>query len=178
MDEPYQAIYFIGIRLPLELDRQISRLQWQLRGLDKAVLKPLMPHVTLLNPPSLSGIMPSELLPQVRKVAERYVPFTVALQDIGFFGGRVCYVSARSHTLESLQSRLVALLPSTARELHYKRPYLPHVTLAQIYDPKVLDKQKIVEIISAALSLPRQFSVESVSYFQRILPRVYKAEDI
>lgn len=177
-DEPYQEVYFIGISLPSDLERQISLLQWQLYELDKAMLKPLLPHVTLLNPPSLRGMMPSEVLPRVREVAARYLPLTIALQSIEFFGKTICYIAAQSHQLDSLQSQLVKLLPPEARALHYRRPYLSHITLAQIYEPKVLDKGRVHEVIDGRLALPRQFSVESVAYFKRILPREYKAEDI
>lgn len=178
MEELRQEVYFIGISLPADFDRQISQLQWQLHGLDKGMLKPIMPHITLLHPPSLQDITPDELLPRVHEVAARYLPLTIALQDIGFFGGRVCYIAAQSLQLESLQSQLIRLLPSEARELHYKRPYLPHITLAQIYQPKTLDKEKLREVVGDELGLPRQFRVEHVDYFRRILPREYRAETI
>jgi 2'-5' RNA ligase len=176
--EPHQDIYFIGIRLSPDLERQISRLQWQLYGLDEAMQRPLVPHITLLNPPSLTGIMPDELLPQVRKVAKRYLPLTIALQSIDFFGNTICYVAVQSHQIDSLQAQLVAALPPKAQELHYRRPYRPHITLAQIYEPGVLDKRRVREVIDSHLALPRQFQVETVSYFKRILPREYRAEEI
>lgn len=178
MNEPQQDVYFIGISLPPELDRQVSELQWDLHGLDKATLKPVLSHITLLHPPSLQGIMPSELLPRVHEVAERYLPLTIALQDIGYFRDRVCFVAVQSHQLISLQAQLVRMLPPEARQLHYKRPYHPHITLAQIHQPKVLDKEQVEEVIGNRLLLPQQFTVEHVSYFQRILPRQYRAEDI
>lgn len=178
MDELRQEVYFIGISLPPALDRQISALQWRLHELNTATLKPLLPHVTLLHPPSLRGITPSELLPRVHEVATRYLPLTIALQDIGFFGNRVCYIAAQSHQLDSLQAQLVRLLPAEARELHYKRPYLPHITLLQVYQPRTLDPQEVRELIGDTLALPQQFIVEHVDYFQRILPRQYKAESI
>jgi 2'-5' RNA ligase len=178
VDELRQRVYFIGLSMPPDLAQQISELQWRLHELGPAMLKPLSPHITLLHPPSLRGIMPSELLPRVHRVAERYLPLTIALQDIGFFGKRVCYIAAQSHQLISLQAELMRLLPPEARELHYKRPFLPHITLAQIYQPRALDKSKVCEIVSDHLLLPRQFKVEHIDYFQRILPREYKAENI
>lgn len=177
-DEPHQEVYFIGIGLPPDLERQISWIQWQLHGLNEAMQPPLVPHITLLNPPSLRGIMPSELLPRVREVAKRYLPLTIALQDVEFFGNTICYVSIQSHQLDSLQAQLVAALPPKAQELHYKRPYRPHITLAQIYEPGVLDKRRAQEIINSQLALPRQFRVESVAYFKRILPREYRVEEL
>ena len=178
MKELYQDVYFIGIGLPAYLDQQFSELQWDLHGLDKATLKPVLPHITLLHPPSLRGIMPSELLPRVHEVAERYLPLTIALHDIGYFRDRVCFVAVQSHQLISLQAQLVRMLPPEARGLHYRRPYHPHITLTQIHQPKVLDKERIDEVLGDRLLLPQQFTVEHVSYFQRILPRQYRAEDI
>lgn len=179
MEDDYpQPVYFIGIALPVELDRTISQLQWEIHEQNEHTLKPLLPHVTLLHPPSLQGIMPEELLPRIREIAQRYVPLTLAIQDIGFFGQNVCYLSVQSHTLQSLQSQLVELLPPEAQELHYKQPYLPHITVAQAYEPSVLDVNDIQKIISNKIELPQQFTVDTVSYFKRILPRQYRAEPV
>jgi len=103
---------------------------------------------------------------------------TIALQSIEFFGNNICYVAAQSHQLDSLQAKLVAVLPPEAQALHYKHPYRPHITLAQIYEPKLLNKEKVRETVDGQLMLPQQFHVESVAYFRRILPREYRAENI
>lgn len=173
-----QPIYFIGIALPPELDRQISQLKWELYEQDKSLLKPLLPHVTLLHPPSLKGIMPEELLPRIHEITEKYLPLTLACQEVEFFGNNVSFIAIQSKDLISLQSQLVKLLPEEARALHYKRPYTPHITLAQAYEPHGLDIQRIKTDVSPRLRLPRQFTVYSVSSFKRILPREYRAEQI
>lgn len=179
MDEEYnQPVYFIGIALPDEFDRQVSALQWAVHDRDKSTLKPLMPHVTLLHPPSLRGIMPDELLPRIREVAKRYLPLTIAAQEIGFFRDYVGYIRVQSQALYSLQAQLVKLLPPEAQELHYKRAYMPHITLVQAYDPHKLEIDVLRTEFTQRLALPRQFTVDSVSYFQRILPRTYRAEQI
>ncbi|USN96288.1 MAG: 2'-5' RNA ligase family protein [Candidatus Nomurabacteria bacterium] len=175
-DMPHQEVYFIGIALPPELDRQIAELKWRLHETNEVALKPLVPHVTLLNPPSLRGIMPSELLPKVREIASRYLPLTIALEEIGIFGQQVCYLRAESHSLYSLQSQLVKLLPPDVRAAHYKRPYTPHVTLLQVTEPNVLDIDKTRAIVAESISLPRQFTIDSVSCFTRIMPREYRPE--
>lgn len=173
-----QPIYFVGIALPKELDALISDLKWKLRDDDKHLLKPLLPHVTLLHPPSLKGIMPDELLPRVHDITARYLPLTLAIEDIGFFGQSVCYLRVQSQGLYSLQSQLVKLLPADAQALHYKRPYTPHITIAQAYEPHSLDTNHVKRAILNKIQLPQQFTVESVSYFKRILPREYRAEAI
>lgn len=173
MDDPYQPIYFVGITLPPDLDQQIADLKRRLYDKKSSMLKPLLPHVTLLHPPSLQGVMPSELIPRVHTIAKRYLPLTVELTEIGFFDQRVCYLRAESLKLSSLQAQLVNLLPEESQAQHYKRPYLPHVTLAQIYEPKMLDVESAADLVNKSLRLPISFKVESVSYFQRIMPRVY-----
>jgi len=179
MDETYdQPVYFIGIALPVALDKQVSDIMWNLYEHDKSLLKPLLPHVTLLHPPSLKGIMPEELLPQIQEIAQKYLPLTIACQEIGFFEKNVCFIRVQSQSLYSLQAQLVKLLPLEAQELHYKRPYMPHITLAQAYEPHELDTDALLREIPVKLNLPQQFTVDTVSYFKRILPRQYRAKII
>jgi 2'-5' RNA ligase len=103
----------------------------------------------------------------------------VALEDVDFYSHSVCYVRAESFGLVSLQQQLVQLLPPEAQHMHYKRPYVPHITLAQLYEPKKLDELKISPAdLSRELGLPRQFTVDSVTCFRRILPREYRPETI
>lgn len=173
-----QPVYFIGIALPEALDRQISQIQWQLRDHDKSLLKPLLPHVTLLHPPSLAGIMPDDLIPRVQQVAEKYLPLTLALEEIDSFNKYICFVRVQSQGLHSLQSQLVKLLPPEAQAIHYKRPYVPHITIAQAYEPHKLDVDTLKQELPAQIQLPQQFTVDTVSYFQRILPRQYRAEPV
>lgn len=176
MDETYdQPVYFIGIALPEALDQQISKIQWELRDHDKSILKPLLPHVTLLHPPSLRGIMPDDLIPKVQEIAEKYLPLTLALEEVDSFNKYICYIRVQSQGLYSLQSQLVKLLPPEAQAVHYKQPYLPHITLAQAYEPHKLDIDKLKEELPKKIDLPQQFTVDTVSYFKRILPREYRA---
>lgn len=173
-DEPHQDVYFIGVALPPDLNRRVAKLKWQLYQQDPAMLPPVLPHVTLLHPPSLQGTMPSELIPQIRRIAKRYLPLTIALTDIGFFDGTVCFVQAQSLGLFSLQAQLVKLLPPAVQATHYARAYTPHVTLAQIYEPKKLNTTQLRAVIDTSFHLPLQFEVSSVTHFKRILPRVYR----
>lgn len=172
-DGPLQERYFIGITLPPELNRAVALLKWQFYHSHRAMQKPLQPHVTLLHPPSLTGIMPSEFLPRVHQTAKKYLPLTLSLEDIGFFGDSVAYIRVQSHSINSLQRQLVKLLPEEVRTAEYKYPYIPHVTLAQIYEPFELDKDRIIERCRL-LNLPQQYTVESISYFRRILPYEYR----
>lgn len=178
LDHPPQSIYFIGIALPPDLDKMVGALKWQLHDSQRHTLKPVVPHVTLLNPPSLQGILPSQLIPRIHEVVERYLPIRITLTQIGFFGPRVCYVEAESFSLYSLQAQLVRLLPPEAQAMHYKRDFLPHVTLAQTYEPATLSQTKVTEMVTQTLDLPLTFTVDSVTHFTRIKPRVYSPQVI
>jgi 2'-5' RNA ligase len=178
LDDPPQSIYFIGISLPPDLDRQIAELKWRLHDSQPHMLKPVLPHVTLLHPPSLQGILPSQLIPRIHEIAKRYLPMRITLSRIGFFGPRICYIEAESFSLYSLQSQLMRLLPPEAQAIHYKHDFLPHVTLAQTYEPATLNRTAVTNEISASLELPITFTVDSVTRFTRIKPRVYTPESI
>jgi 2'-5' RNA ligase len=178
LDEPPQSVYFIGISLPSDLDRSITELKSRLYGEQPHMLQPVLPHVTLLHPPSLQGILPSQLIPRIHKIAERYLPMTITLSRIGFFGSRVCYLEAESFSLYSLQASLMRLLPPEAQANHYKHDFLPHVTLAQTYDPATLNRTAIIKEINNSLDMPITFTVDSVTHFTRIKPRVYTPEVI
>jgi 2'-5' RNA ligase len=175
MEDP-QPIYFIGIALPPELDKQISDIKWDLYEHGDHLLKPLLPHVTLLHPPSLRGIMPDELIPRIQKIAERYLPITLSLEEVGSFGGSVCFIRVQSLALISLQAQLVKLLPPAAQLLHYRRSYEPHITIAQTYEPRKLDVEAISSTIKTRIRLPQQITIDSVSCFMRILPREYRVK--
>jgi 2'-5' RNA ligase len=178
IDSPHQDVYFIGITLPDELEHTFADLQWHLCSDNAHALKPVVPHITLLHPPTLAGIMPSELLPRIHDVAERYLPISIQLNRIGFFGDQVCYLEAESFKLYSLQARLVRMLPLDVQTDHYKRPYLPHITLTQVYDPTKLDKVAMKTRISESLPLPIRYTIDSVACFTRILPRVYQSKAV
>lgn len=115
--------------------------------------------------------MSSQLLPQIRQIAERYLPLTVAIEQVEFFDDRVGYLRVQSLELESLQAQVAKLLPAEAQTRHYRRDYVAHITLAQIHQPKVLDKAQLMKAAEASLSLSRQVTIDSINYLQRILPR-------
>lgn len=173
-----QPIYFIGISLPPALNKAVSDLQWELRERDPRLLKPILPHVTLLHPPSLTGIMPEDVLPQIHDITERYLPLTLSLEEFGTFGSSVCFIRVQSLALVSLQSQLVKLLPPAAQELHYRREYHPHITIAQVHEPGHLNTVSIEDLVAARIKMPQQITIESVSCFMRILPREYRAGPI
>lgn len=177
-NESEQEIYFIGIALPEPLNTEISKLQWRLYDNNNPnMLKPLLPHVTLLHPPALRGTLPSELIPEVQKGAKPYLPLNIELSQIKFFSEQTCTLQAESFGLHSLYEKLIPNLPFAVQAAQLKRNFSPHVTLAQIKQPEKLDREKMCKEINSTLTLPLRFEVTSLTYFKRILPRVYKPQD-
>jgi 2'-5' RNA ligase len=168
-------VYFIGIALPPELNECIDALKWQIHKEVTHSLKPLVPHITLLHPPSLRGISPGELLPKIREVAAPYLPLTVSLETVGAFDNTVLYMSAYSPELEALHAQLVGLLPTETQEVYYQRVYMPHVTLAQARKPYLLDIETLSKRVRQEIALPRDFTVDSISCFTQIRSREYQA---
>lgn len=170
-------IYFIGIALPPDLNDRITQLQKQLYT-DRSMLRPLIPHVTLLHPPSLHGIRPHELVPKIREAAKLYLPLNIELTKVDHFNQKTVFIDVESHNLRALQQRLLKLLPEEVQKAHYARPYRPHITLIQIHLPKQLNVDDIDLKLTKSLSLPMQCEIKEVSCFRWIRPRDYSVEAI
>lgn len=179
LNEHEQPVYFIGIALPEPWNTTISQLQWQLYDENNPRrLKPLLPHITLLHPPALAGTLPEELIPKVRNAAENYLPLNLEISDVRFFESRACTLQVSSFGLESLYRKIIPELPLRVQAEQTRRDFLPHITLAQIKTPDRLDEVAMRMDIEKHLALPIRFKVSSLACFKRILPRVYKPEEI
>lgn len=169
-----QTIYFIGIALPESLNTRISQLQWQLYDDKNArMLKPLLPHVTLLHPPALKGTMPDELLPVIRQAAKPYLPLNLEVSGVQFFNGQACSLKIESLSLHSLYEKIVHSLPFEVQSAQLRRDFSPHITLAQIKQPAILDRRQLTDVIEQHVAFPFSFEVTTLTHFKRILPRVY-----
>lgn len=175
LSENEQKIYFIGIALPEPLNDQVSRLMWKLYDENNPqMLKPLLPHVTLLHPPTLRGTLPEELIPKVQEATRPYLPLNIELGKIRYFNEHVCSLQAESLSLHSLYQKLIPALPFEVQAEQLKRDFAPHVTLVQVKHPYKLDKKRIENEIEKSLTFPIRFEVNSLTCFRRILPRTYK----
>ena len=170
--------YFIGIALPSPLNEQVDALKWQLHKEIDNLLQPLVPHITLLHPPSLRGVDVTELLPKMREIIPAFLPLTLSLETIDAFDNTVLYIRARSPQLNDLQAELVKLLPPDAQEMYHQRGFIPHVTLAQSRTPQQLDIAALRNRALHDIPLPIHFTSESVSIFTRTAPRKYKSHGI
>ena len=173
-----QTPFFIGISLPDTLNEQIYSLKRYMQNEIDHALKPLVPHITLLHPSSLRTVSPDILLPDIRNMAIPYLPLYVTLDLIEDFGREVLYIRALSPELEELQAKLVRLLPSASQEIYHQRGFIPHVTLAQVRKPYSLDIEALRNHASQEISLPTQFTADTISYFTQTAPREYQAHHI
>ncbi len=174
----HHSPYFIGVALPPELSEQLFSFKWQLHDDINHSLKPLVPHITLLHPSSLRDSSPSEILPEIRKMAGPHLPLTFSLETVETFDREVLYIKIYSPELETLQSQLVSLLPAAAQQPYQQNKYLPHITLAQVHSPHTLDIESLRRRAHQEITLPHQITITSLSCFIQTHPREYRAKAI
>jgi 2'-5' RNA ligase len=174
-----QQHYFIGITLPKDLSKAIADIQRDLYQ-PQRVLLPLTPHITLLEPNLLSMLPTAEFIPEVKKLAEQFLPFKISLTRTSSFGKNVFYISAVSEELLEMQQNLEELLEkATYGRMHADRPFNPHVTLAQAKRSQILSIPFIEHYKSYVDPLlPKSFTVDELAYFQWVHPRSYALYEI
>jgi len=174
-----QQNYFIGITLPKELSKSIAEIQQELYQ-PQRVLLPLTPHITLLEPGLLSMLPTTEFIPEVKKLADQFLPFDVSLTRTSSFGRNVFYISVASPELMELQQNLEELLEKvTYGRTRPNRPFHPHITLAQAKRGLALSIPYIDQYKSYVDPLlPTTFTVDELAYFQWIHPRSYALYEI
>lgn len=172
------ASYFIGLALPADLSRHVAEYKMNLHTSVKDVIKPLIPHITLLHPPSLKDVPQQELVPKIQEVAASHLPLTITLESIGAFDSAVLYVRADSAELAALQAELAHLLPPAAQSIYHERGFIPHVTLAQVRPPHALDIETLSVLAAKEFTLPYEFTASAISCFTRTGPREYRAEPV
>lgn len=166
--------YFIGIALPDDLTSSITHIQRDLFVPHK-VMPPLVPHITLLDPNTLSTVGAAHFLPKVKAIAYASLPINISLTHTALFGRRVFHIAAESPKLLELQQQLVDLLPEDVRIKYQSgRPFRPHTTIVQAKPSQNLSP-KLIESFKKQIDplLPRDFTAEALTHFQWIHPRTY-----
>lgn len=133
---------FIAIELPLELKKELSALETQLKKAAPPVIKwvdPATMHITLkfLGETSDAGI--GELLQAMEESVKGVPPFQLEIRELGSFvasdRAQTIWVGVKGEmdTLNQLQKNIEANteLLGYKRE---KRPYSPHLTLGRVRD--------------------------------------------
>lgn len=172
-----QPAYFVGISLPSNLNGRFNALKKHIHDSDPHTLKPLVPHITLLHPPSLRSIPIDLLKNSIDVLSGQLLPFEITLKDVGFFEKEVCFMRAHSPQLDALQSALVELLPATIQTDYYHRPFTAHVTIAQKYRHPQLDIDAMTRVVNGTIPLPVTFTVHKIDIFIRTAERTYAVID-
>lgn len=171
--------YFIGITLPDELTSKIETIQIELLT-SQDVMKPLVPHITLLHPNILMTLAPMYFVPIVKEAAKEFLPLSIELTEIALFDTRVLYIAIKSPELVRLQEKLVGLLPEDIRAGHQiGREYKPHITIAQAKPLQSLSDELIARLEQELTPLlPLKLEITFLSYFTSSGPRIYKPRTI
>ena len=173
-----QPPYFIGINLPDELSNKIAKIQADLYN-DKLLLKPLLPHITLIHPNPLTEISPLILVPKIRELTKD-LDIKIKLNKFDMFNENVLYLSVGSTELEILYENIVDLLPEDTKAKYFiSRKFVPHVTIAQAKPKTILTASLVNQYIQKLnLKLPYSFNINSLYKFNRQYSRFYSASRI
>jgi 2'-5' RNA ligase len=129
-------------------------------------------HVTILPPRPIDRDL-HEVSRQIADGTRLYPPFEVELGEIEIFPtSNVIFVSlARGeHEVRALHGKL------DCGPLAYNGPfpYHPHITIAQDFDPELVDNlARTARERWAGYDGPRQFAVETMSFVQHVAPGMW-----
>jgi 2'-5' RNA ligase len=172
--------YFIGITPPKDVARVISSVQYSLYD-EKLLLKPLVPHITIIHPNALERISPLWLLPKLKSVQAAIMPTSIKLGSISVFHTSNLHIKVESTSLNELYEQCLNLLPKDVIATHFvgKRKFDPHITLAQA-KPKQELSPKYIELYRQQLKpiIGTQFTVNNLTKFEHSAPRHYQIKHI
>lgn len=124
---------FTGLEIPAEVSQTLSNLRGGLPG--ARWIDPENYHVTLRFIGDIDGISANEIASMLFRVDRK--PFEVKVQGLTSFGGRkpraVVATIAPSKPLMDLQAELERMMQRIGLDPE-GRKFIPHVTLARLYD--------------------------------------------
>ncbi|RTE88821.1 MULTISPECIES: RNA 2',3'-cyclic phosphodiesterase [Bradyrhizobium] len=124
---------FTGLEIPAEIGQALSNLRGGLPG--ARWIDPENYHVTLRFIGDIDGVSANEIASMLFRVDRK--PFEVKVQGLTSFGGRkpraVVATIAPSKPLMELQAELERMMQRIGLNPE-GRKYIPHVTLARLYD--------------------------------------------
>ncbi len=171
--------YYLGLQLPPGIRKLISEIQHDLFDPIESV-EPLEPHITLLPPPAVEDIAPSDLAIHAKAIAHNLLPIEITLSKVITFKGHAVAIEANSDKIHDLQESLVNILPFESEVTYFPDPkFHPHVTLVQAIRGQVLPAKLIQEYRERITSeLPITFTVERLTLFEWTGPRQYHAKPL
>jgi RNA 2',3'-cyclic 3'-phosphodiesterase len=129
---------FTGLEIPAEIGQTLSNLRGGLPG--ARWIDPENYHVTLRFIGDIDGISANEIASMLFRVNRK--PFEVKVQGLTSFGGRkpraVVATIAPSRPLIELQAELERMMQRIGLDPE-GRKFIPHVTLARLYDASSQD---------------------------------------
>jgi 2'-5' RNA ligase len=129
---------FTGLEIPAEIGQTLSNLRGGLPG--ARWIDPENYHVTLRFIGDIDGVSANEIASMLFRVNRK--PFEVKLQGLSSFGGRkpraVVATIAPSRPLIELQAELERMMQRIGLNPE-GRKFIPHVTLARLYDASSQD---------------------------------------
>ena len=129
---------FTGLEIPAEIGQSLSNLRGGLPG--ARWIDPENYHVTLRFIGDIDGASANEIASMLFRINRK--PFEVQLQGLSSFGGRkpraVVATVVPSRPLIELQSELERLMQRLGLNPE-GRKFIPHVTLARLYDASSRD---------------------------------------
>jgi len=149
------AKYFLGIRLPQELEKECEAWRRKFRA------PRTVAHITLI-PPFGWESEETDLLKLLKETVQGIKPFLVQGSGLGSFGRRVLFVNVElNEDFKTAQDQLAKALERAGipRE---RRPYRPHITLATRLTPQQFDRYQKE---TAGFSPEYAFECNSISLF-------------
>jgi 2'-5' RNA ligase len=171
--------YYLGLQLPSDICTLIADTQSNLFDPVESI-EPLEPHITLLPPPAVEDIAPSELAIHARAAAQALLPLQLTLSKVITFRGHAVAIEVEGQPIYELQQRLVSLLPYES-DISYapEATFHPHVTLVQALRGRTLPVKLIQEYTDwITPELPITFTVEHLTIFEWTGPRRYHARPL
>ena len=160
--------YFIGVKLPLDLARNLVDLQkeWHLELSHKTLPVAEDLHITLVYLGAVEAEVLSELQIKLNELKEMIPTIDLSLSGVSTFGNpttpRVIYASIEEQPLlHKLQQDVLEKCLSLLLRVDQK-PFVPHITLAKKWSGKlnVFSKEMVLEKSSFTV---KDFSIYSIN---------------
>jgi 2'-5' RNA ligase len=171
--------YFIGIALPEAISETLSQFQ-KSHYMLRSMMKPLIPHITLLHPDVLMTISPIFMLPVTKDIGRDFLPMNITLGKINTFNDRVLHIEIESTEVTSIQQQLVDALPGKLKSQYYVgRNFTPHITILQAKHKLKIPEQTVNACIDSLQPIIQEsFQVNELSQFIWNNPREYSVKSI
>jgi len=148
---------------------------------EKLLLKPLVPHITIVHPNSLATVSPLWILPKINNATSHLLPININIDGLGSFSKYNLHLKVSSPQLNEIHHSIISLLPPNIYAANYigKNQFVPHITIAQCKPMQQLSPKYINAYSQELKSLiGTQFNVKQLTKFEHTAPRQYQVKII